>query len=129
LKRRYYCSLPVALATVAASVLFTTSILAAADWQTADELRGLLIGNGAKLKGSVDGTRWWEKYSEDGSIEGAWADDAYRGKWSFQGDMMCLDYEGTAHDRCWYIAIDGEKTKWWNTDGEHNHDNTKYVAP
>ena len=119
-----------ALAAVAALVTVTTSELAAAEWQTADELRAQLIGNGSKLKGAIEGTLWSEKYSDDGTIQGLWNVSKYKGKWSFEGDMMCFDYKGTDDDGCWYIAIDGKKTKWWKPDGKRDPDSyTEYVAP
>lgn len=118
-----------ALAAVAALVMVTTSELAAAEWQTADELRAQLIGNGSKLKGAIEGNLWSEKYSKDGTIQGIWNANTYKAKWSFDGDMMYFDYKGTENDGCWYIAIDGKKTKWWKPDGKRDPGNTEYVAP
>ena len=126
LKRRFCCSLSVALAAVTALVMFTTLELAAAEWQTADELRTQLIGNGAQLKGAG----WSEKYLENGTINGKEGSYPYKGKWSFDGDKMCFDYKGSSGDGCWYIAIDGKKTNWWKPDGTPDlNDPAEYVAP
>lgn len=129
LKGRFCYSLSVALAAVAALVMVTTTELAAAEWQTADEIRAQLIGNGAKLKGYEDGVWWIEEYMEDGEIKGMWGTDLYKGKWSFDGDLMCFDYKGTVDDECWYLAIDGKKVMWWDPDGKFAPPVDKYLAP
>ncbi len=102
-------------------------------WQTANEIRALLIGNGAKLKGTDDdGTRWREEYKKDGTIHGRSRNWKYTGKWWFEGDMMCFDYDdGDEQDGCWYLAIDSDSTKLWDANGETDDDDNKitYVAP
>jgi hypothetical protein len=35
----------------------------------------------------------------------------YFGRWWFEGDLFCADLDGTDSDGCWYLAIDGERTR------------------
>lgn len=35
---------------------------------------------------------------------------------------MCFDYEGTADDGCWNLAINGDKVFWWKEDGTPDGD-------
>ena len=94
----------------------------AAEWQSAEEIKAALIGTGSKFKGFSQGTSWSEEYLPDGTIKGWWGNEAYRGKWSFKGDVMCFDYKGTEDDGCWHLAIKGDKVFWWKEDGTPDGD-------
>ncbi len=90
----------------------------AAEWQSASDIREVLIGTGTELSGYDKGIHWKERYEPDGTIKGL----GYKGKWSFKEDLMCFDYEGTADDGCWYMAIKGDKVFWWKEDGTPDGD-------
>ena len=103
-------------------------------WQTANEIRVQLIGNGSMFKGYNSDTdvNWRERYESDGTILGRARNWKYTGKWWFKGDMMCFDYDADdEYDGCSYIAIDGDSTKWWNTHGRFwdRPDKVMYAAP
>ena len=94
----------------------------AAEWQSASDIQEVLIGTGTVLSGYEEGINWKERYEPDGTIDGLWGTEGYEGKWSFKGDLMCLDYEGTEDDGCWYLAIKGDKVFWWKEDGTPDGD-------
>ncbi len=94
----------------------------AAEWQSASDVQEVLIGTGTELSGYEEGSIWKERYEPGGTIKGLGGADGYKGKWSFKGDLMCFDYEGTADDGCWYLAVKGDKVFWWKEDGTPDGD-------
>ena len=102
-------------------------------WNTANEIRAKLIDNGAKLTGLSEGRqiRWRQAYDEGGCIRGMERSFPYFGRWWFEGDLFCADLDGTDSDGCWYLAIDGERTRWWDRNGriDSGGNEVTYVAP
>ena len=98
------------------------------------ELQAQLVGNGARIKGYNEDldVLWSQKFDSGGTISGRWRGGIFRGKWWFEGDMMCIDYDyDDVYDGCWYMAIDGDSTKWWNADGSFwdRPNKVTYLAP
>lgn len=101
-------------------------------WQTASEIRALLIGNGARLTGlGFNDTPWREEFEEGGIIRGTERIYRYTGSRWFEGDMLCFDYRGTDNDGCWYLAIEGDRTMWWDRNGNASTGDSKvtYLRP
>src|SRR5262245_29510348 len=73
---------------------------------TGAEIRSQIVGN--TVAGEM-GTAFTEFYSPDGAIRGSSADGAYQGKWTIQGDMLCLEYDEPLG--CRRISLDGDKVK------------------
>jgi len=44
---------------------------------------------------------------------------------------LLADLDGTDSDGCWYLAIDGERTRWWDRNGriDSGGNEVTYVAP
>ncbi len=129
-KVRFSCVLAVVLASTGILIRESLPTNMTGDWQSAGDIRALLTVNGAGLTGLYDGKEWSETFSDDGTITGVWGARKYEGEWSFNGDMICLDYEGIQFDGCWYIAIKLHKVQWWKPDGARvSHMNAEYFSP
>jgi len=102
---------------VAIAVGFTLTGAAFAEdpWMTVEEMQEQVVGKG--VKGKDSGRNYTEFYLADGTIDGVWGGEHYDGKWLFYEDQMCFDYDGSAYDECWYLAIEGDQLVYYDKDG------------
>jgi hypothetical protein len=94
-------------------------------WMSVEEMQQQIVGKGTTGKDS--GRKYTEYYNPDGTIEGTWGGQYYDGKWSFYEGQMCFDYEGSAYDACWYLAIEGDQIVYYDKDGNRDPETTTLV--
>jgi len=94
-------------------------------WMSVEEMQEQIIGKGTT--GKDTGRTYTEYYLPDGTIEGTWGGQYYDGKWLFYEGQMCFDYEGSAYDECWYLAIEGDQLVYYDKDGKRDPETTTLV--
>jgi hypothetical protein len=101
------------LLVVAWIALAAAPVGAAPKVLTGADIRSQVIGN--TIAGEM-GAAFTEFYSPDGAIRGSSADGAYQGKWSIQGDLLCLEYDEPLG--CRRIALDGDQVTFITEQGQ-----------
>ncbi|MBX6322096.1 MAG: hypothetical protein IRY94_09740 [Rhodospirillaceae bacterium] len=75
-----------------------------------DQIRQRLIGN--TVSGMLDASEggpspYAEYYDPDGTIRG----DGYTGRWTIEGDTICLSFEDSPR-ACWQVSAEGDDIEW-----------------
>lgn len=94
------------------------AVVMALSWQAAaagevlsgEQIRQQIIGN--TVSGMIEASEggpspYAEYYDPDGTIRG----DGYSGRWSIEGDTMCLSYE-QSRKACWQVSAECDELKW-----------------
>ncbi len=81
----------------------------------------------SKIVGNTSGNERWDEYFEPsggdlktGVIKGKFLKTTYAGNWEVKGKLMCFQHKKAylqTHDGCYTIALDGNSTTWYKTDG------------
>jgi hypothetical protein len=116
--------------TMVLAAAFAVALAGAASaedpWMTIDEMQAQVVGKG--VKGKDAGRNYTEYYLPDGTIEGVWGGEQYDGKWLFYEGQMCFDYEGSAYDECWYLAIEGDQLVYYDKDGNRDPETLDMIS-
>lgn len=96
-----------AIPLAAASLVLGLTTARASEPLTGEQIQTVIIGN--TLEGlTATGYAYTEHFRPDGTIYGK----GYVGKWTIQGNELCLDYDGTQFDACWGFIVDGSSVIW-----------------
>ena len=98
---------------VAGIALAAATVTAAPRVLTGAEIRSEVVGN--TIAGEM-GAAFTEFYSPEGAIRGSSPDGAYQGKWTIQGDLLCLEYDEPLG--CRKIALDGDQVTFITEQGQ-----------